>query len=260
MYSLPNIEIQGLVRVGTSILLVLVAIAISRWRRANLERDMIIATIRSFIQLIAIGYALDFIFGQDNPLWTLTVLLIMLSVAGSTAGHRGAQVPHSAWLALTAIGIGSILTLGTLLGLNVFSFDPQTIIPIGGMVIGNSMTTASLVMNRLADDFHSESDKIETALALGATSQQASEPQFRTALKSAMIPIIDTTKTVGLIKLPGAMTGMILAGASPLEAVQIQMIVMYMLVGAAAFTGLITAYLTYRMYFTPNHQLAPPER
>jgi putative ABC transport system permease protein len=220
---------------------------------------MIIATIRAFIQLIAIGYALNFIFGQESPIWTLAVLIIMLLVAGRTAGVRGEQVPNSSLLALAAIGVGSLFTLGTLIGLRIFTFDPQTIIPIGGMIIGNSMTTASLVMNRLANDFHSESDQIEVALSLGATSQQASEPQFRAALKSAMIPIVDTTKTVGLIKLPGAMTGMILAGAPPLEAVQIQMIVMYMLVGAAAFTGLTAAYLTYRMYFTQYHQLILPE-
>lgn len=79
-------------------------------------------------------------------------------------------------------------------------------------------------MKRLANDFHNERGKIETALALGATSQQASRPQLRNALQSAMISIVDTTKTAGLIKLPGAMTGMILAGASPIEAVQIQIV------------------------------------
>jgi len=259
MFTVPSIEPQGLIRVGTSILLVFIAILISRWRKADLERDMIVATVRAFIQLIAIGYALEFIFGQDNPLWTLLVLFVMLLVAGRTAGQRGQQIPKSTWVALAAISIGSLLTLGTLIGLRIFTFDPQTIIPIGGMVIGNSMTTAALVMNRLSDDLQSQRNKIETALALGATSQQASDPQFRTALKSAMIPIVDTTKTVGLIKLPGAMTGMILAGASPIKAVQIQMIVMYMLVGAAAFTGLVAAYLTFQEYFTINHQLMLPE-
>ena len=79
--------------------------------------------------------------------------------------------------------------------------------------------------------------------------------QFRRSLRSAMVPIVDTTKTVGLIKLPGAMTGMILAGASPMQAVQLQLIVMYMLVGASTFTGLIAAYLTYRQFFSPAYQL-----
>ena len=117
------------------------------------------------------------------------------------------------------------------------------------------MTTATLVITRLSSDFYDQRDLIESKLALGATSRQASLTQFQRTIVSAMTPIVDTTKTVGLIKLPGAMTGMILAGASPLEAVQLQIIVMYMLVGAATFTGLIAAWLTYRQFFSPAHQL-----
>jgi len=105
------------------------------------------------------------------------------------------------------------------------------------------------------DGLVDQRDLIESKLALGATSRQASLTQFQRTIVSAMTPIVDTTKTVGLIKLPGAMTGMILAGASPLEAVQLQIIVMYMLVGAATFTGLVAAWLTYRQFFSPAHQL-----
>jgi putative ABC transport system permease protein len=123
------------------------------------------------------------------------------------------------------------------------------------MVIGNAMTVATLVITRFTSDLYDQRNAIESMLALGADSRRASLPQFRRNLQSAMIPIIDTTKTVGLIKLPGAMTGMILAGASPLEAVQLQIIVMYMLVGAAIFTSLSAAYLTYRQFFTPAQQL-----
>ena len=141
------------------------------------------------------------------------------------------------------------MTLALLVTLGVFDFVPKDIIPIGGMVLGTSMTTATLVITRLSSDFQDQRGLIESKLALGATSRQASLTQFQRTIKSALAPIIDTTKTVGLIKLPGAMTGMILAGASPLEAVQLQIIVMYMLLGAATFTGLVAAWLTYRQYF-----------
>ena len=259
MISLPSPELEGLGRVAASILLVFIAIGISRWQKADLEKDMLVAVIRSFVQLIAIGYVLEFVFNQDNPFWTTIILAVMTLIASRTAGQRGKRVPHAQAVALISVSLGSILTLGTLLILGVFAYEPQTVIPIGGMVIGNAMVVAALVMNRLADDYHREQTQIETALALGATSKQASQPQQRRALRSAMIPIIDTTKTVGLIKLPGAMTGMILAGASPLEAVQLQMIVMYMLVGASAFTGLAAAYLTFRQFFTAVHQLVLPD-
>jgi putative ABC transport system permease protein len=121
------------------------------------------------------------------------------------------------------------------------------------------MNVCSLVMRRIRDEVNGRRLEIETALALGATRRQAADPYLRMALHSGMVPIIDSTKTVGLIQLPGAMTGMILAGASPLEAVQLQMIVMYMLIGAAAFSGLSAAFLSYRQFFTEAHQLVLPE-
>ncbi len=248
-------DLDGLTRVIFSVAFVLVAMGVSRWQQADLERDLAIATFRSFFQLILIGFALEIIFEQDNPLWTLLVLVIMTSIAARTTGHRARSIPQAQMIAATSIGGGSALTIALLIGLGVFRFVPQDIIPIGGMVIGNSMTTATLMITRFAKDLSDQQNLIESMLALGATSRQASLAQFRDNLRSALSPIVDTTKTVGVIKLPGAMTGMILAGASPIEAVQLQIIVMYMLVGAATFTGMIAAYLTYRQYFTQAHQL-----
>ncbi len=251
-------ELNELTRVGLSIVFVLVAGVVSRWQRADLEKDLFWATVRSFIQLIAIGYILELVFAQDNPLWTLLILGVMLTIAARTTAQRVKKTPHALLIAFVSIGVGSALTLAVLVVLGVFRFVPQDVIPIGGMIIGNAMTTAALVITRLSSDLISQRNQVESMLALGATGREASLTQFREALRSAMIPIVDTTKTVGLIKLPGAMTGMILAGASPLEAVRLQLIVMYMLVGANTFAGLIAAYLTYREFFSSAHQLRLP--
>ncbi len=248
--------IDGIERVLLSIAFILVAAAISRWQSSDLEKDLLIATVRSFIQLIAIGYVLELVFELDVPVFTIGILLVMITIGARTSGKRAQQTPNAVLVAFLAIGVGSGLTIALLVILGVFQFVPKDIIPIGGMIVGTSMTTATLVITRLSSDFHDQRDMIESKLALGATSRQASLLQFQRTIRSALTPIIDTTKTVGLIKLPGAMTGMILAGASPLEAVQLQIIVMYMLVGAATFTGLIAAWLTYRQFFTPAHQLA----
>ncbi|MBN1201766.1 MAG: iron export ABC transporter permease subunit FetB [Anaerolineae bacterium] len=248
-------NLDDLPRIAMAIGLVAIAAIISRWQQADVENDLAAATARSFVQLIAIGLVLELIFEQDHPLWTALVLLVMIVIAARTSGRRGQATPHAARVSLLAIGFGSVLTLALLVIGGVFEFSPQAIIPIGGMIIGNSMTVAAQVMNRMSDDLLDQRNQIESRLALGATSRQASLVQFQRGLRTAMIPHIDTTKTVGLIKLPGAMTGMILAGASPLEAVQLQLIVMYMLIGATTFTGLIAAYLTYRAFFTPAHQL-----
>ncbi|MBN1965775.1 MAG: iron export ABC transporter permease subunit FetB [Anaerolineae bacterium] len=248
-------NLDSLTRVLLAVVFVAVAAGISRWQRAELEKDLFWATVRSFIQLIAIGYVLELVFAQDSPVWTLLILAVMIAIAARTTAQRAHKVAHALPIALVSIVTGSALTIAVLVALGVFSFEPQNIIPIGGMIVGNAMTTAALTMTRFADDLIAGQLQVESRLALGATGRQASMPQFRDALRSAMLPIIDTTKTVGLIKLPGAMTGMILAGASPLEAVRLQLIVMYMLVGANTFTGLTAAYLVYRQFFTPAHQL-----
>jgi len=257
MIELP--VMNELTRVLASLTLVLLAALISRWQSLDLEKQMLVAVVRAFIQLTLIGFALTYIFDANNPLLILLILSVMTLIAGHTSGGRAAGVPHARQVALLSISIGAALTLGLLVGLQVFSFSAQQIIPIAGMVIGNSMNVCSLVMRRIRDEMNGRQLEIETALALGATQRQAADPYLKTALHSGMVPIVDSTKTVGLIQLPGAMTGMILAGAAPLAAVQLQMIVMYMLIGAAAFTGLAATFFTYRQFFTPSHQLVLPK-
>ncbi len=242
-------------RILGSLALVGVAMGISYWQRVDLEKDMLVAVGRAFVQLIAIGYLLDLIFNAQGPIWILLVVGVMITIAGYTAGQRGQGIPHSRRVAALSISMGAILTLGLLTLLQVFPLEPRFVIPIAGMVVGNSMTVTGLVMARLRDDLKGQRPQIEAALALGATNRQAARTQLQRALATGMTPIVDSTKTVGLIALPGAMTGMILAGASPLEAVQLQIIVMYMLIGAAAFSGLTAAFLTYQQFFTKAHQL-----
>jgi len=253
MTELPFLS--ELPRVLASLTLVLLAALISRWQDLDLEKQMLVAVVRAFIQLTAIGYALTFIFSADDPIYILLIIGVMIVIAAYNSGRRGRGTPYAGRVALASISTGALLTLGLLIFLDVFTFTPQQIIPIAGMVVGNSMNVCSLVMRRIHDEIVGRRLEIETSLALGATQRQAVAPYLKTALLTGMMPIVDSTKTVGLIQLPGAMTGMILAGASPLEAVQLQMIVMYMLMGAAAFTGLSAVLLSYRQFFTPHHQL-----
>jgi putative ABC transport system permease protein len=247
--------LNELPRIAGALVLVGLAIGISRWQKVGMEKDMLVAMVRSFVQLIAIGYALDLIFNAQGPFWILLVVGVMVGVAGYTAGERGKYVPQSKSVATLSVSVGTVLTLGLLIALQVFPFEPRYMIPIAGMVVGNAMTVTGLVMSRLRDDLKLQRIQIEAALALGATQRQAASSQLRRALTTGMAPLVDRTKTVGLISLPGAMTGMILAGASPLEAVQLQIIVMYMLIGAVAFSGLTATFLTYRQFFTRAHQL-----
>ena len=159
-----------------------------------------------------------------------------------------------------AVGAAALATLGLLLTLRIVPPTARSLIPLGGMVIGNSMNAASLTMTRIRDDVAEQRLKVEAAL--GATSRQAVSPILRTALQRALIPLIDATKTTGIIFLPGAMVGMIIAGADPLEAVRLQIVVLYMLLGSISIAAILVGTLSYRSFFTPRHQLrtAPPEQ
>ena len=241
--------------VAATLALVGVAVAVSFWRRADLEKDIGIAVVRSAIQLTAIGYVIKFIFDQDS-LWFVFLLIGIMVVFGAfTAQQRAKLVPHAFWPLLVALAIAGATTLGLVVALGIFKAQPRYLVPVGGMVIGNAMTAAAVTLNRLGEDMTDHAREVEATLALGATSTQAAAPIVRRSLRSGMITLIDSTKTMGLIFLPGTMVGMLLAGASPTDAVRLQLILLWTLLGSVALAGLIAVTLAYRNFFTPAHQL-----
>ena len=240
--------------IGLALVLVAVAMAVSRYRRADLERDILVATVRSFVQLVAIGLVLDYVFASSARL-TPVVLAVMIGTATLTSGGRARRVPAARTVALASLLVSTGATLGVLLVAGIVPAVPRAVIPLGSMVIANAMVTTSLVMARLRDDLASARREVEARLSLGLTGTEAAGPWHRAALRSGMLPIIDSTKVVGLVALPGAMTGMLLAGASPTAAIRLQLVVMYMLVGGNAFAALVAARLTLGRLFTADHQL-----
>jgi putative ABC transport system permease protein len=238
-----------------TLVLIAVAAAVSFWRRADLEEDIGIAVVRSFVQLTAIGYVISFIFDQDS-LWLVVVLIAVMVVFGAfTARRRARRVPDAFWPLLIALAVAGAATLGLVVALGVFKAQPRYLVPVGGMVVGNSMTAAAVALNRLGDDVTGHAREIEATLALGATSTQAAAPFVRRSLRSGMIALVDSTKTTGLIFFPGTMVGMLLAGADPTDAVRLQLILLWTLLGSVALAGLIAISLAYRNFFTPAHQL-----
>ena len=146
--------------------------------------------------------------------------------------------------------MAAVATLGLLLVLGVVPATARYLIPLGGMVIGNSFN-ASLTMTRIRDDVKAQRPKGEGGLDLGATSRQAVAPILKAASQSALIPLIDATKTTGIILLPGAMVGMIIASANPLGAVRLQIVDLYMLLGSVSLAAILVGTLSYRFFFTP---------
>ncbi len=244
----------GFQEVLLAVLLVGVGAGVSRLRRLELEGDMAVATVRSFLQLLAVGYVLDFVFDGRGAA-TLVVLAVMVAMATMTVRARARRVPGAATIAAVSLVAASGGTLGVLSGLGIVPLDARAVIPLGSMVIAQAMNTASLVMTRIRDDLAANRNEIEARLSLGQTGHEASLPWHRAALRSGMLPIVDNTKVVGLVALPGAMTGMILAGASPVAAIRLQLVVMYMLLGGNAFASLVAGELCVRRLFTSDHQL-----
>lgn len=247
----------GLGQVAAALALVAVAVAVALWERTDLEGDIAVAVVRSFIQLTAIGYVIKAIFASDSVLWVALLLAVMVVFGAFTARGRATRVPNAFWPLLVALAIAATATLALVLALGVFPAEARYLVPVGGMVIGNAMTAAAVALNRLGDDIHDAATDIEATLALGATATQAIRPIARRSLRSGMIPLIDSTKTTGLIFFPGTMVGMLLAGAEPIDAVRLQLVLLYVLLGAVALATLLAVFLSRRAFFTAEHQLRP---
>jgi putative ABC transport system permease protein len=229
-------------QVAATLALVAVAVGVSFWQRAGLEEDIGIAVVRSFIQLTAIGFVIQIIFDEDTLALVILLIAVMVLFGAFTARHRARLVPNAFWPLAIALGIAATGTLGLVVALGVFEPEPRFLVPVGGMVVGNSMTASAVALNRLGDEV------------------QAAAPIVRRSLRSGMIALVDSTKTTGLIFFPGTMVGMLLAGADPEDAVRLQLILLYTLLGSVALAGLISISLAYRSFFTPAHQLRePPE-
>lgn len=246
-------------RLGLTVLLVVILVAIARGMRTGLTRTLVVASLRGPLQLLAVGYVLTAIFAVNRPLLVVATLLVMLSVAARTAmGRLSRPLPGLSWLAA-----GSMLT-GLTIGLVFMSrvvvvthpwYDPQYLIPFGGMLLGNSMNGASLSGERFQEELRARADEVETRLALGLSGPESVHPIMALSLRAAMIPTINSFMVAGVVQLPGMMTGQILSGTDPVIAVKYQILIFFLLMTSVAVTTLIFLRMLRSRYLTPAHQL-----
>ena len=245
------------IHVGISLVLVAVAIVVSRGQHLRLEGDLVIATVRALIQLSAVAAVIHLIFSSLGL--SAVALVVMLGAASWTAGRRLKGIPNGSALAATAISIAAGTSLLVLFGGHVFPLTPQYVIPIAGMLIGNCMTATSVSGVRFKEELADKSLELEARLALGVRAKQALTSYTRRATTIALIPTIDATKNVGLILLPGAFVGTILGGGSPFRAAQIQLIVLFMLLGAVSLASMTTTILVSRVFIGEGERVVLPE-
>lgn len=245
-----------MIKVWASLILVGIALFLTWIERTRLESDIIIGTVRAFLQLLAIGYLLNYIFDLRRLEYMLLLLAAMVLVGAFTSSRRAFRKRQGFVIAAIGLGVGTAFTIGLMVALRIISTEPMFLIPFSGMVIGNSMRACSVLFDRLTAEMKSSGPRIEAALALGATSAQAGAPAMRASFRAGMIPVLEMVKVVGLIQLPGAMTGMLIAGARPTEAVKYQIVIMYMILCAVSIALTLLILLSRRMYFLPGHRLA----
>lgn len=235
--------------------LVLISLFFSYYQKLNLEKETIIGVIRAIVQLTIVGYLLNFIFGLKNPFFTTLLLLFMTINASFNASKRGKGIKNGFLISFIAIGIGAFITLFILVASGAIKYEPYQIIPIGGMIISNAMVAIGLCYKQLLSNFKNKREEVETKLALGADILPSSIEIIRDSIKTGMLPTIDSMKTLGIVSLPGMMTGLILAGTSPIEAIKFQIMVTFMLLSTTSIASFLACYLAYKGFFNERKQL-----
>ncbi|GMA57474.1 hypothetical protein GCM10025858_19770 [Alicyclobacillus sacchari] len=178
-----------------TLLFVVVSLVLSIWLRLGVERDIVIAAVRAGIQLLVVGYILKFVFASQQTIFILLMVALIIAVAAWNARGRAKAIPGAIWAILAGLVVTEIVTQGLLLGIGVVPFQARYIITITGMIIGNSMVAAGLLLNRLQREIENGRAEITAVLALGGSPKQAVYPRLKQAIRAGMIPTIDSTKT-----------------------------------------------------------------
>ena len=235
--------------------LVLVSLLFSYFQKLKLEKETLVSVIRAVIQLFAVGYVLQFIFGLRNPAVTTLIVLFMTFNAALNAAKRGKGIKNGILISFLSILVGAGATLSVLVLSGAVRYEANQIIPISGMIISNAMVAIGLCYRQLTGDFKSRRNEVEIKLSLGADLLPASMDILRDSIRTGMVPTIDSTKTLGIVSLPGMMSGLILAGTSPLMAIRYQIMVTFMLLSTTAISSFMACFLSYRTFFNERKQL-----
>lgn len=235
--------------------LILIPIFISYKEHLGLEKEIIVSILRAIIQLILVGYILDVIFGLEKPIYIVILVMIMIINAAVNTKKRGAGIEKVVLISFVSILAGTSVTMTVLILSGAIEFTPNEVIPVAGMVVSNSMVAIGLSYRSLNNAFKTRRAEVEVKLSLGADVKEASKEILRESVKLAIIPTIDSAKTLGIVSLPGMMTGLILAGSSPLIAIKFQIMVTFMILSASSVATMMSTYLSYKSFFNERKQL-----
>ena len=242
---------------AASFVLIAVVVGISLWRRLGLERDVLWASVRAGVQLLLVGVLFAAIFASSLAmLWAWIWIAAMIVISGWIVTRRASEVPNLLLTAIGAILLTAAIVLAVIFGLGILELTPVAAVVIAGITIGNTMPSVVLGANRMLETLRDNIGQFEAMLALGADRSLATLHFEQTVIKSALIPQIERTKVVGLIALPGAMTGLLLAGTDPVDAVIVQIVVMFLVLGSVATSVVIVTSAIARRSLTEDLRVA----
>ena len=209
-------------------------------RNLELGRETVVALLRGLLQMLAIGLVLVWLL-KGAAWWSVPALAAMCATAARMAQRKVESVPHSYWLCLRAIGTGSAVVIITMVLTHVIASKSTALVPLGSMIIANSMNTCSQVLERYASDLKLNAGRVEAALALGASSAQASLPYAKNSTNGALIPSLNSLRSLGIVWIPGFAAGMLLTGSDPVYTAIYQFMVIAMIYTASGVTALVAA-------------------
>jgi putative ABC transport system permease protein len=249
-------QVVGWSGLVVSMLFVGLAIGISYWQHLRLERRIAIAVVRSLVQLLIVGAALVIVVKPSTPLvWSWLWVVAIVGFAGVTVHRRAPAIPGLLAVALASNAIVASLNMAVIYGFGIFPLEGRTLVPVAGMTIGNAMNAGVVGATRLAQVAADHRAEIEARVALGLPGQEAMRPFLRQILRTAIGPQIESTAALGIVFLPGAMTGLVLAGVAPLDAVRTQLALMYVILAGVAMTTMFTVLGAARRLMTPDDRL-----
>lgn len=241
---------------GLTALLLVIPIIISYKEGLHIIKDLIVATLRAVVQLIILGFLLHYIFKiNDKWLLVLCVFVIIVNASWNTISRSSPVMHHVFWISFVAIFVGTALPLAGTIATGAIQFTANEVIPIGGMLANNGLIAINLAYQNLDRAFVQDGTNIESKLSLAATPKLASKGAIRESIRLAIVPTIDSVKTYGLVSIPGMMTGLIIGGVPPLQAIKFQLLVVFIHTTATIMSALIATYLSYGQFFNARHQL-----
>lgn len=241
---------------GLTALLLVIPIIISYKEGLHIIKDLIVATLRAVVQLIILGFLLHYIFKiNDKWLLVLCVFVIIVNASWNTISRSSPVMHHVFLISFVAIFVGTALPLAGTIATGAIQFTANEVIPIGGMLANNGLIAINLAYQNLDRAFVQDGTNIESKLSLAATPKLASKGAIRESIRLAIVPTIDSVKTYGLVSIPGMMTGVIIGGVPPLQAIKFQLLVVFIHTTATIMSALIATYLSYGQFFNARHQL-----